>query len=75
LFGIRLVLYALRNDEHFTRRHMNRAIAKIDPIRRTPSNSMNVSFRVLMIVADEVSLQFHDFKLVVMHFGHDLRRR
>ena len=31
LFGIRLVLNALWNDEHFARRQMNRAIAKIDP--------------------------------------------
>jgi hypothetical protein len=31
MFGIRLALCTLRDDEHLARRHMDRTIAKIDP--------------------------------------------
>src|ERR1051326_8354761 len=70
-FRIGLAFYAFRNDEHFTRRHMHRAVAKIDPQLALDDQERLVG--LLVIVPDEVALQLDDFELVVVHFGDHLR--
>jgi hypothetical protein len=70
VFGIRLVFDAFRHDEHFARRHLDRAIAKIDPQHAVKDNERLVG--LLVIVPDEVALQLHDLELVVVHLGDDL---
>src|ERR1051326_3627275 len=50
---------------------MHRAIAKIDPQLALADKERFVG--LLVIMPDEVALQLHDFELVVVHFGDDLR--
>jgi hypothetical protein len=71
VFGIRLVFDAFRDDEHFARRYADCAIAKIDP-QNTLQHDEGL-IRVLVIVPDEVALQFHDLELVIVHFSNNLR--
>src|SRR5262249_9713346 len=71
VFGVRLVLYALRDDEHLARRQPDRTIAKIDPQSALEDDERLI--RVLVIVPNEVALQPHELELVVVHFGDDLR--
>jgi len=71
VFGIRLVFDALRHDEHFACRDMDRAVAKIDPQNAIEDDEGLVG--VLVIVPDEIALELHDLELIVVHFGDDLR--
>jgi hypothetical protein len=71
VFGIRLVFDAFRDDEHFARRHVDGAIAKVDPEHALQDNKRLV--RIPVIVPNEIALQFDDLELVVVHFGYDLR--
>src|ERR1043166_7767370 len=50
---------------------MHRAIAKIDPQFALDDEERLIG--LLVIMPDEVALQLHDFELVVVHFGDDLR--
>jgi hypothetical protein len=61
---------AFRDDKHFARRHVDRAIAKVDPQNALQHDECLIG--VLVVVPDEVALQFHDLKLVIIHFSHDL---
>src|SRR5262245_4793304 len=71
VFGVRLVLYTLRDDEHLARRQLDRPIAKIDAQSALQDDERLI--RMLVIMPNEVTLQPHELELVVVHFGYDLR--
>src|SRR5262245_66131844 len=71
VFGVRLVLYVLRDNEHLARRQLDRTIAKIDPQNALEDDERLI--RMLVIVPNEVALQPHELELVVVHFGYDFR--
>src|SRR5262249_34570832 len=71
VFGVRLVLYTFRDDEHLARRQLDRPIAKIDPQSALQDDERLI--RMLVIMPNEVALQPHELELVVVHFGYDLR--
>jgi hypothetical protein len=52
-FGVRFVFDAFRDDEHFARRQMHRAVAKIDPQVALDDEEGLVG--LLVIVPDEVA--------------------
>src|SRR5215831_4409944 len=60
LLRVRLVLDALRNHEHLPRRDVDRAIPEIDPQIALHHNEGLIS--VLVVVPDEVALQFHNLE-------------
>jgi hypothetical protein len=70
VFGVRLVLHTLRDNEHLTRRYTDRTVTKIDPQNALDDNERLI--RVLVIVPDEIALQPYELELVVVHFGYDL---
>jgi hypothetical protein len=70
-FRVRLVLHTLGNDEHLPRRHMDRAVAKIDPQIAVDHDERLIGIRVVM--PNEIALQPHDLELIVVHLGDDLR--
>jgi len=50
---------------------MHHAVAKIDPQLALNDEERLVGF--LVVVPDEVALQFDDFELVIVHLGNDFR--
>src|SRR6516162_6791203 len=62
---------ALRDHEHFSSRHMNGAITQVDAQLAVNYNERFIS--IFVIMPYEIALQFHNFELVVVHLGNDLR--
>ncbi len=70
-FRVRLVLDPLGNDEHLPRRHMDRAVAKVDPQLAVDHDERLI--RILVVMPNEIAPQLHDLELIVVHPGDDLR--
>ena len=65
------MLDPLRDDEHLSIGDVDRAITKIDPQRSFYDNERLV--RIVMMMPDEIPLQFHNLELVVVHLRNDFR--
>lgn len=72
LLCIGLVLDPFRHNKHFAFRQMNPPVAEVDAQFPFDDNEGLVGFGVF--VPYKITLQFHDFELVVVHLGNDLWR-
>src|SRR5262245_42553855 len=71
LLRVGFVLDASGNNEHFSRRDIDVAIAEVDAERSIQDDEGLV--RIFVVVPDEVALQLDDLELIVVHLGDDLR--
>jgi hypothetical protein len=71
MFGVGLMFHAFGNDKHLSSSEVNFAFAKIDP--QVAFNHKERFIRILVIMPNEVALQFRELELIIIHLSDDFR--